>query len=213
MNRHQGNGRRLDRLPRLRLLIAILLLAGLLSTLVEGFFRNIIVVPILETLNAMHRLYAAPPQVLIWWGMLAIGSALSLRALWLWPPKRRGDEDAPIIEGRVARLAGMLPRAERSDYFRWQLAQELEMLAVATLQQAHGAQADAIRQGVLAGTLAVGPGLKALFRACAAIPGYRQFVTRRADAGRKPMGDLAGLDLALAVAELEAWFNLVGAPP
>jgi hypothetical protein len=186
----------------------MVLVAGLLSTLVEGFFRSVIVVPLLEMLAVLYRVYAIPPQALIWWSMVGLGIFLGLRALWTWPKISRKRDEAPLGAGRVARLATMLTRAQRSDYFRWQLALELERLAVAALQQAQGTSASAIRHAIQSGSLRVGPSLETLFQVRAAIPSYRQFMTERAASGRKPIAALAGLDLEAAVHELEDWFDL-----
>ncbi len=193
-------------LPRRYLpLLIILLLSGFLSLLVEGFFTRFIFLPLIQFLAYYYRLYQSLPQNLVWGGLVVYAALVMLRLLWPRFSRPTATAVADTPPSRLHHLAGMYVQARKSDYARWELARELEKLALLSLQRQHGQTAATLQQRIASQTLPLPPAIQALFAANRAIPDYRSFVAARQAARRKPIPTLATLDLDAVLAEMEAW--------
>lgn len=193
-------------LPRRYLpLLVMLLISGFLSLFIEGFFTRFIFLPIIQFFAYYYRLYQIVPQNLVWGGLVVYAALLMLRFLWPRLPHPQPETLAETPRRRLHRIAEMYTQARKSDYTRWELARELEKLALLSLQRRHGQTAVALRQRIANQTLPLPPAVQAIFAANRAIPDYRSFIAARQAARRKPIPTLAALDLEAALAEIEAW--------
>lgn len=193
-------------LPRRYLpLLIILLLSGFLSLFVEGFFTRFIFLPIIQFFAYYYRLYQILPQNLVWGGLVVYAALVMLRLLWPRFARPPATAVADTPRSRLQQLAEMYAQARKSDYARWELAREVEKLALLSLQRQHGQTAVAIQQRIASQTLPLPPALQAVFAVNRAIPDYRSFIAARQAARRKPIPALATLDLDAALAEMVAW--------
>ncbi len=195
--------------PFLPLLI-LLFISGLLSFFVQDFFTQIIFLPILEFFRYYYRLYLGLPQNLAWGGVVFIALLMGVYRLW---PRFSNLSTAPAPskpQNRLGQLAALRAQAENSDYARWELAREIEKLALLLLEIEHGEKAAVLQERVARNEIPLPEALNALFRACRAIPNYRTFIEARQSVGgrlarRQPITDLANLDLDAALAVVASW--------
>lgn len=198
-------------LPRRFLpLIILLLLAGLLAFFVQDFFRQVIFLPIIETVLNAYRFYRQLPQNLVWGIVVFFALALAFSFLILsavetiWRQLRRPEEVAPPAHDRVSRLAELAGEARRSEYARWQLAREVEGVLLALLAWDLGETAVSLQRRLRKGEFLLPPNLQALCAANAAVPNYIQHRVAQRTRRHKPIAALANLDLDAALNELAA---------
>ena len=204
MNGHADPQARRPFLPHRAIPLVILLLAtALLSLLLRDFFRLVIFIPLLELVLFLHRLYRYLPQNLVWAALLGFAAAAALRALWRRRPASPPPPAPEQRPGRVADLATLAAKAERSEYARWQLAQTLEGLSVRLLEQQQGQTGETIRRRIAQDALDLPPALGALFHVCTAIPNYHSFNAARLANRRRAIPLLAELDLPAALQAME----------
>jgi hypothetical protein len=196
-------------------LVFLLLISGFLSLFVQDFFTRSIFLPFVSFIGYYYRLYQILPQNLVWAFVVMWAGLMALRVLWpRIPPKSRlALPEAP--HGRVPQLAALRAQAEKSDYARWELARELEKLALSLLAREYGETAVALQARIAREEIPLPAALQAVFAAGRAIPSYRSFIeARRATGGglvrqslaaNRPITVLANLDLDAALAALASW--------
>lgn len=206
-------------------LLTLLFISGFLSLFVEGFFTRLIFSPAVQIANNYYRLYQSLPQNLVW-AFVVVLSGLVATVL-LWPRFAPGQpQNLPEVpHGRVSQLADLRARAEKSEYARWELAREIEKLALSLLAREYGETAVALQARIAHEEIPLPAALQGVFAAGRAIPSYRSFIeARRAAggglaryrplrrglarsplAGNRPIAVLANLDLDAALAALASW--------
>lgn len=118
---------------RLALVGFALLLVGLLALIVTGAVREVIVIPLLALLWLLGLLLDSIPQVVFWFGFLAIAALAAWRSLATPGVELAAPRVAPIVPAPVASWAGMFERAAGDRYARWLLAQRLGQFALELL--------------------------------------------------------------------------------
>lgn len=203
-------------LPRHLLpLIILLLISGFLSLFIQDFFTRLIFQPVVAFIGYYVRLYQTLPQNVVWAFVVGWAGLVALRVLWpqLPPKSAAGPPESP--RGRVSQLADLRAQAQKSDYARWELAREIEKLALSLLEREYGERAVVLQARIARDEIRLPAALQAVFQACHAIPSYRSFIEVRQAAssgfagrlflGNRPIPVLANLDLDAALAALAAW--------
>jgi hypothetical protein len=118
---------------RLALIGFVLLLVGLLALIVSGAVREVIVIPLLALLWLLGLLLDSVPQLIWWFGLLAIAALVAWRSLATPRVALEPPRVAPAVPAPVASWAGMFERAVGDRYARWLLAQRLGHFALELL--------------------------------------------------------------------------------
>ncbi|HET9223095.1 MAG TPA: hypothetical protein VFO07_11350 [Roseiflexaceae bacterium] len=118
---------------RLALIGLVLLLVGLLALIVSGAVREVIVIPLLALLWLLGLLLDSVPQLIWWFGLLAIAALVAWRSLATPRVAPAAPRVVPIMPAPVASWAGMFERAAGDRYARWLLAQRLGHFALELL--------------------------------------------------------------------------------
>jgi hypothetical protein len=118
---------------RFALVGLILLLLGLLALIVSGALREVIVIPLLALLWLVRLAYESIPQVVLWFGFLAIAVLAAWKSLATPPAELPTLRVVPAVPTPVASWAGMFQRAANDRYARWLLAQRLGQFALELL--------------------------------------------------------------------------------
>jgi hypothetical protein len=113
-----------------------LLLAILLTPVLEDYIREAIVSPLLYLFWVGRLVLRSLPQAVIWSFFLAIAVLIAGRSLLLKRPAwRRAPRFAKARPGRIETWVKLIRRADEENYYKWQLAQQLRKLTVAVLAQ------------------------------------------------------------------------------
>jgi len=178
---------------RLLSLTLILILAGLLTVVLQEYTRHLIM-PFLFIVWVGQLLFETIPQAIIWGLFVAIAlliagcslfkrSALSPTAPRLQPPP----------EGRIESWARLIEQSKQETYYRWQLAQPLQELAIDVLAYRQRSTPRQIKQQLVGNPLDLPPEIQAYLQAS-----MTSFSHLLADRSRfRPGSAPTPLDLAL----------------
>ncbi|MBN1992236.1 MAG: hypothetical protein JW953_06000 [Anaerolineae bacterium] len=115
-------------------LLAILLLAGLLTLVMRDLMRENLVAPLLYLAWVAGLIWASIPQAAIWALFLLTTLVIALRSLIKKGPiLRHRNPPATKPEERIESWLKLIRRTRQEDYFKWQLAQRLHKLTLETL--------------------------------------------------------------------------------
>ena len=150
---------------RLLSLALILILAGLLTLGLQEYTRQLIM-PFLFTVWIGQLLFETIPQVIIWGIFVAIAVMIAGRSLF----KRSASlptapRSQPPPEGRIASWARLIEQSKRETYYRWQLAQPLQELAIDILAYRQRSTPRQIKQQLVANPLDLPPEIQAYLQA------------------------------------------------
>ncbi|MCP4419193.1 MAG: hypothetical protein GY805_21465 [Chloroflexi bacterium] len=193
-------------------LAVVLLLGTLLSLLLPDFFRQVILFPIISRLQVvfygLYRIYHGIPQNVLWGGFVFMTLWVMLRGLR--PPDSPRDE--PFTEktetSRLNHLIKLATDAHSGQHGRWELAREIERIAVKLMQNDAGETAVSLRERIHRGDLTAPPEIISLLELCASLPSYRSFTEARSTAAKNQIPQLAAIDLDATVAALTHWREL-----
>lgn len=185
-------------------LIGLLVVVGILSFLVRGFFREVMLIPAIEFITLLRLIYRSTPQIFIWIILLLLVLPFLLRALWVrpYPPEKTRAE--PVYIGRVHQLTHWMRQSRVNPYFTWQVAQAVNDTIVAAIAQRMRESADTIRQRARNGDLVLDPVLLEHLQTGERVRTYRRFVELR-DSGALGRGYKFNSEAALQA--LEAWLT------
>jgi len=151
---------------RFRPIGLILLVALLLSPVLRGLVRDIIVVPVLYVFWIGRFIVEAIPQSGLWSCFLIV--TLIILSIGI-VGKRRTKRDPPPLKqaykGHVDGWARLLRRAEQDDYYKWRLAQQLQKLTLQAIANNNGQSLKETRQQLRRGELDMPPEIEAYFQA------------------------------------------------
>lgn len=146
--------------------VLLLLLAGLLTLLLQNPVRRFVVMPLLAVYWVARLALAAVPQVVFWWLFLAAGLLAALAVLLKTRPAARPvpapKEPAP---GRIESWLTLLEKANLEPYYRWQLAQHLQTLTLDILAYRERLSPAEIKQRLGQNTLPLPPDVQAYLQA------------------------------------------------
>jgi len=187
-------------------LALLLFIITLLSLILPGFFQRVIYVPIASRLVVLFNIYRGIPQNIMWAVMVFITVWIMLVALRPAPSR----DDAPLEEekgsSRLIKLIQLAADARKGQHARWELAREMQQVALQVMQAETGETAVSLRQRIAHGDIVnAPPEIAALLRLCADLPNYRSFIEARDAAPNKRIPQLDALDLDAAAAALVQW--------
>ncbi len=144
----------------------ILLLAGLLTPVLQNFIGETIVGPLLYLLWVGRLIFASIPQVVIWGLFFIIALLIAGRSLYQkQPPLRRIRRPPPPDQGRIERWAKLIHQADQENYYRWQLAQHLRKLTLEAVAHEERLTAKQVQQHLADNKLNLPPDIQAYFQA------------------------------------------------
>jgi hypothetical protein len=189
-------------------LTVLLLVIILLSLFLPGFFQQVIYDPIVTFLILLQRVYRGIPQNIIWGVLVLITTWVMLAAL---RPARRLEETPGEEKTGATRFSWLVELATDSrsgQHARWELAREMQQIAIQVIQAETGETDVSLRQRIAKGEqLPAPPEINALLRLCADLPNYRSFLEARDGAPNKRIPQLDALDLEGAAAALTQWHH------
>lgn len=188
-------------------LVILIVLAVLFSVFVRGFFRQVILIPLLSVLLGLYNFYLTVPQNVTWAIFILIALVVAVFTVWT-PPGKPDDTPAEEIRlGRLTQLSTLIRDARQSEHARWQLAHEMQTLAIEMLQKQYIAidSVESLQAYRAAHRLYLPPEIETLFAVCAQLPSYRSFVDARADSPSGSVAAVANLDIEGTVQALARW--------
>ena len=122
---------------RNRLLLIALALSALLAMalLIEGFVRDVLVVPLLYAVWIARLFWDSIPQGLLWAAFVLVVVASAARSIVTQRPMRHVRTEETERRGRVEEWASLVNLAQQGDFSRWRLAQRLGQLALEVLPE------------------------------------------------------------------------------
>jgi hypothetical protein len=136
------------------LLLPVVLLAAPLVWLLRGFARDIVLGYVQRLVWSLHVLLESLPQAPIWLLFVLIVLYIAYRSLFARTRFSLAERRTlPDAGGRVRRLATRIERADRGDYYRWDLARHLGSVVVHVLAHEHRTNPATVRQRLRAGDL------------------------------------------------------------
>ena len=186
-------------------LIALLLLATLLSLLLPDFFRQVILAPVLSRVAILYGIYRGFPQNVVW-------AVFVFAAFWIMLYAFRTSNSAdekPFVEkpgpSRLNQLATLAADARASQHARWELAREVQQVVIKLMSTAPGETAESLLNRIHSGSLNAPPEVEKLLTLSVTLPNYRSFMDAREVAPHGEIPQLANLDLAATLVALEQW--------
>jgi len=162
---------------RLLPLALILIVAGLLTVVLQEYTRQLIV-PFLFLAWIGRLLVETVPQVMIWGLFIAIALLVAARSLLnrraTSPPVRRLQ---PPVEGRIERWATLIEQSRHETYYRWQLAQPLRALIIGVLAHRQRSTPRQIKQQLAANSIELPPDIEAYLQA--SMTSFSRLLTER----------------------------------
>ena len=185
----------------------LIVLAILFSIFIRGFFRQVVLIPLLSLLLGIYNLYLAVPQNVTWVVFILIAAGVGLFTVWAPPGK---DEETPqeaFRLGRLTQLSKLVKQARRNEHARWQLAQEMKTLALELLQKQYITidSLETLQAYRATHRLHLPPEIESLFAVCTRLPSYRSFVEARAESPTGSVAAVANLDIEGIVQALARW--------
>jgi hypothetical protein len=175
-------------------LALILILAGLLTLVLQEYTRHLIM-PFLFIVWVGQLLFETIPQVIIWGLFVAIALLIAGRSLLkrsALPPMAPRSQPPP--EGRIESWARLIEQSKKETYYRWQLAQPLQELAIDILAHRQRSTPRQIKQQLVANSLLdLPPEIQAYLRA--SMTSFSHLLTDRSRF--RPGSAPSPLDLAL----------------
>jgi hypothetical protein len=144
----------------------ILVLAILLTLVSYDYMREAIVTPLLYFLWIGRLIFDSIPQVVIWALFLFIvlpvaGKSLVKKGVHSGQSQHPETPEPERIEGWLK----LLRRANQDDYYKWQLAQRIQKLALDTLAHHERLELKQVRQDLAAGELDIPSEIQAYLEA------------------------------------------------
>ncbi len=136
-----------------------------LALAMEGFVREVIVLPLFYIVWIGQLLFESIPQFILWALLVALAAVLAARSLWspLVIPRREGQEGNRA--GHVGEWAGLLDQAKRDDLSRWRMAQRLGQVAVEVIADRERLTTRETRRRIERGSLEVPPEIRSYLQA------------------------------------------------
>ena len=144
----------------------ILLLAGLLTLVLQDFTRRVIATPLLYVFWIGRLLLESIPQIGFWWLFLFIALAVAGRSLLKHKPAPQPTRRAEKAgRGRIETWAKLIIESKQETYYKWQLAQHLQELTLAVLAHDERLTPKQIKQRLLDNQLDMPPEIQAYLQA------------------------------------------------
>jgi hypothetical protein len=143
---------------RAALLLASLLVIVILTRLLQGFIREVVIDPLWYYFQFAGRTLESINQWAIWLAFLAFGVLLVISSLVrVRHSQTQGERAARGPTAKVAHLSGWIDLMEESDYFRWRMARHLGELSLKILARSTNLDPDQLRREIQAGELDMPP--------------------------------------------------------
>lgn len=193
---------------RLMPLVILLFILTLLSLILPGFFQQVVYAPIMSRLVVLFNIYRGIPQNLVWVALIILTLWVMLTALRPAPRSTSETFEEAPDSSRLSQLATLAADARQGQHARWELAREVQKIALQIIQAETGQTAVSLRQEIAQGKrLNAPPEINALLRLSVEMPNYRSFLDARDAASNGRIPQLDALDLDKAVATLVEWHN------
>src|SRR5919202_2254215 len=159
-------GLRAARMSKRFLLIGLLLLPVIVLALVlQGFVRDVIVVPLFYVFWLLRLLFESISQVLLWGLFVIVVVIVAGRSLVKRVPRLQVRPPEDRRRGRVEEWLRLIRQTNQGAFGKWRLANALEQLAVDVLASQERLEPREIRRGLENGTLEGSPEVLAYLRA------------------------------------------------
>ena len=148
------------------LLIGLLLLpVVLMAIVIQGFVRDVIVVPLFYVFWLLRLLFESISQVLLWGLFIIFVVIVAGRSLVKRVPRLQVRPAEERQRGRVEEWLRLIQQTNQGAFGKWRLANALEQLAVDVLASQERLEPREIRRRLENGTLEVSPEVLAYLRA------------------------------------------------
>src|SRR5919199_1465667 len=148
------------------LLIGLLLLpVVLMAVVIQGFVRDVIVVPLFYVFWLLRLLFESISQVLLWGVFIIVVVIVAGRSLVKRVPRLQVRPAEDRRRGRVEEWQPLIQQTNQGAFGKWRLANALEQLAVDVLASQERLEPREIRRRLENGTLEVSPEVLAYLRA------------------------------------------------
>ncbi len=148
-----------------RMLVAGLVLLAVMSILIRGFLRDVVVVPLLYASWIAYLLIDSTSRLLLWGLFVLIATVVAVRSLARRPVTLRSRAVQPARRERVADLARLIDDAPGDLLSRWQVAQRLGQVTLQALADQGQVPPQEMRKRFNQGTLEVPPEIRAYIQA------------------------------------------------
>jgi hypothetical protein len=144
------------------LLIGLLLLpVVLMAVLIQGFVRDVIVIPLFYVFWLLRLLFESISQVLLWGLFVVVVVIVAGRSLVKRVPRLQGRPVEERRRGRVEEWLRLIQQTKQGAFGKWRLANALGQLAVEVLAGEERLEPKEIRRRLENGTLDVPPEIRA----------------------------------------------------
>ena len=152
---------------RRRLLLATLALLPVIvmAILVEGFVREIIVVPLLYVFWIARLFFASVPQFVFWLLFLVIALVVAGRSLAKRQVISRRRERESWEQGRIEGWLRMIEQRRSGGYFKWRFSHRLGILLLQALAYQERIDLRQARRRFEDRSLAIPPAVRSFLRA------------------------------------------------
>ncbi|HZB96945.1 MAG TPA: hypothetical protein VE268_13385 [Herpetosiphonaceae bacterium] len=148
------------------LLIGLLLLpVVLMAVVIQGFVRDVIVVPLFYVFWLLRLLFESISQVLLWGLFIVVVVIVAGRSLVKRVPRLQVRPAEDRRRGRVEEWQRLIQQTNQGAFGKWRLANALEQLAVDVLASQERLEPREIRRRLENGTLELSPEVLAYLRA------------------------------------------------
>src|SRR5919199_2868524 len=148
------------------LLIGLLLLpVVLMAVVIQGFVRDVIVVPLFYVFWLLRLLFESISQVLLWGVFIIVVVVVAGRSMVKRVPRLQVQAAEDRRRGRVEEWLRLIQQTNQGAFGKWRLANALEQLAVDVLSCEERLEPREIRRRLENGTLEVPPEIQAYLRA------------------------------------------------
>ena len=191
--------------PRFIPLVALLLLAILLSIFLPDFFRQVILAPILSRVATIYGIYRGFPQNVMWAFFVLVALVVAFGALLPSPSPTEEPFEEAKGESRLRQLSHMTRHAQNGQHARWELAREIQQLTLGLMQLETAETPETLRQRIQGGQLPAPPEIVTLLDLCANLPSYRSFLEAREAAPNQRIPQLDNFDAQTTIDALIRW--------
>ena len=165
------------------LLIGLLLLpVVLMAVVIQGFVRDVIVVPLFYVFWLLRLLFESISQVLLWGVFIIVVVIVTGRSLVKRVPRLQVRPAEDRRRGRVEEWLRLVRQTNQGAFGKWRLANALEQLAVDVLASQERLESREIRRRLENGTLEVSPEVLAYLRARMPIASTQRHASLRVQA-------------------------------